>query len=86
MFVGNETVCSRGVISNTGAITMQGYRELLTKEEFEALRRTATKRELIEILSRYVARPKGKPMVGDRPLTAAEKMRRYRERQRLNRD
>lgn len=59
------------------------YRHLLTKDEFEKLRKTATKRELIEVLSKYVkVTDRGKPPIGERAMTGAERVRRHREKQR----
>jgi hypothetical protein len=54
----------------------------LSPEEFEEIRRSRSFRRAMEALEAYVARPRGRPMFGDRPLTEAERAARYREAKR----
>ncbi len=56
-------------------------RELLEPEEFERLRK-APKIEVLAVLERYVRREAGKPKSDTPPLTNAERVRQFRERQR----
>lgn len=53
-------------------------RKGLTQEQFEALQR-ASREELLEVLSAFVKRKRGRPK-SDVALTGAERTRRWRER------
>ena len=55
-------------------------RQLLTEEEFAALKK-APKAEILRVLERYVKRSeKGRPTLGERPMTSTERSRRHREK------
>jgi hypothetical protein len=56
-------------------------RELLEPEEFERLRK-APKIEVLAVLERYVRKEAGRPKSDAPALSATERVRQYRERQR----
>ncbi len=56
-------------------------RPLLEPEEFERLRK-APKAEILSVLEQYVRREAGRPKAETPPLSSAERVRQYRERQR----
>lgn len=55
-------------------------RKLLTPEEFNAISRLP-KRDILAILEQFVKRTdRGRPMLGDEPLTAYQRVKRHREK------
>jgi hypothetical protein len=56
-------------------------RKGLTQEEFENLQK-ASREELLEILSAFVRKKRGRPR-SEKPLSGAERTRRWREKSQL---
>jgi hypothetical protein len=58
---------------------MATNRRLLSRDEFEALKRKP-KDVVLSILEQFVTRQAGKPKSGKKPMTGAERARKYRTR------